>query len=235
MPTSGTDKYRAHYKGINSLVPNSLNMEHSVKPEGIIRIDPTHAFYRLLPYEQGHSKRLANFFYKHYEKKGYSPLQCYIKSLFAMWHDIGKIPIDPKIRDPKRKFQNLEEKRIMRKHPIYGLFIIMNDRVLQKNVERVDDEIFDIIFFHEKYDGTGYPAGYSGDQIPEIARVGKVFDDFDSVVDKDREYNGTHPPDECMEMLREKSGEYYDPEILDFALNEVMTKEFLTRLYPYWF
>ena len=64
---------------------------------------------------------------------------------------------------------------------------------------------------HEKWDGTGYPRGLAGEQIPLPARLFAVVDVYDAVT-SDRPYRGPMPHDEAMDLVRAGSGSHFDPE-----------------------
>jgi HD-GYP domain-containing protein (c-di-GMP phosphodiesterase class II) len=74
-----------------------------------------------------------------------------------------------------------------------------------------------LLCHHEKWDGTGYPFGLSGDQIPLYARIFAVVDVWDALV-SDRSYRKAEPPDVIAEYLRGQAGEHFDPAIVNAFL-----------------
>src|SRR4030042_3095038 len=92
-----------------------------------------------------------------------SPEEARLIEFGALLHDIGKIGIDDRILRKKEKLTN-EEWYIIRKHALKGANIVR----LIPNLEKITDII---LYHHERYDGTGYPEGLKGDQIPLGARI----------------------------------------------------------------
>jgi len=71
-----------------------------------------------------------------------------------------------------------------------------------------------IVHHHERYDGTGYPEGLKGDEIPLISRVLSVVDSFNAMT-SDRPYRDKLSPDKAIEELKRHSGTLYDPKIVN--------------------
>ncbi len=131
----------------------------------------------------------------------------------ATLHDVGKIKISDMILNKPGKFTP-EEYEIMKNHAPYGGDIVKD--VLGKNA---DDELLMITqdiarYHHEKWDGSGYPLGLKGEEIPLSARIMAVADVFDALVSK-RVYKDAMSVDKAMEILKKDSGSHFDPEIVD--------------------
>lgn len=123
----------------------------------------------------------------------------------AILHDIGKIGIpDAILRKPGRL--SPEEFAIMKKHPEYGWAIVR----LLPNMERTS--LF-ILHHHESYDGTGYPGGLKGAEIPTGARIVSVIDTFDAMVSA-RPYRKALPFEEALRRLIRGSGTQFDPAVI---------------------
>jgi HD-GYP domain-containing protein (c-di-GMP phosphodiesterase class II) len=123
----------------------------------------------------------------------------------AFLHDIGKIAIPDKIL-LKPGPLNEEEFRIMRTHVVQGLDIIHHSSFLRGAEIIVGGH-------HERYDGTGYPRGLSGKDIPPIARLFTIVDVFDALTSK-RPYKPALPLDESLRLMAEESGKAFEPEYL---------------------
>jgi putative two-component system response regulator len=67
---------------------------------------------------------------------------------------------------------------------------------------------------HEKWDGTGYPLGLSGEDIPLAARITAVADVFDALTSR-RPYKPPFPLNRCFEIMQEERGKHFDPKVLD--------------------
>ena len=123
----------------------------------------------------------------------------------ALLHDVGKLAVPEYIISKPGKL-TAEEFEKMKVHPIVGAEIL----------ERVNFPypVVPIVrCHHEKYDGTGYPAGLSGEQIPIGARILSVVDCFDALA-SDRQYRKALPLDQAMEIVAEQSGKAFDPRIV---------------------
>ena len=124
----------------------------------------------------------------------------------AVLHDIGKIGIpDALLSKPGRLSR--EEFEIMKKHPEYGWAIVR----LLPNFEQTS--LF-ILHHHENYDGTGYPGGLRGTEIPTGARIVSVIDTFDAMVSS-RPYRQGLPFEEAIRRLAREGGRQFDPAVVE--------------------
>lgn len=126
----------------------------------------------------------------------------------APMHDIGKIGIPDKILLKPGKLTN-EEFEIMKTHSTIGAKLLSdsNSRILQMAHEIA-------LTHHEKFNGKGYPAGLTGEDIPISGRIVAVSDTFDALTSK-RPYKDPYPPEVVFDILKKERGEHFDPEILD--------------------
>ncbi len=136
----------------------------------------------------------------------------YVKKA-ATLHDVGKIKISDVILNKPGKF-TLEEYEIMKKHAPYGGEIVKD--ILGKNA---DEELLQIArnvarYHHEKWDGSGYPEGLKGEEIPLCARIMAVADVFDALVSK-RVYKDAMMMDKAFQILARDAGRHFDPEIVE--------------------
>jgi putative nucleotidyltransferase with HDIG domain len=123
----------------------------------------------------------------------------------ALLHDIGKIGVpDAVLRKPGPLTE--EEWRIMRKHPELGAEIVTP-------VKRFEDVAPIILSHHERFDGTGYPKGLKGEEIPIGGRIVAVVDAFTAIT-SDRVYRKSRPIDEAISELRANSGTQFDPDVV---------------------
>jgi len=120
----------------------------------------------------------------------------------AILHDIGKIGTpDSILKKPSRLTD--EERAVIQKHPEYGWAVL---RVVP-GFERVS--LF-VLHHHEAYDGTGYPAGLRGDEIPIGSRIVSVMDSFDAMISS-RPYRKGLPLEEAIRRLQAGIGTQFDP------------------------
>ena len=164
------------------------------------------------------------------EKLGWDELQLDIFEQAAQLHDIGKIGIPDSILLKPGKLTP-EEFEIMQKHSGYGKKITQSLPNHELNVlcdhtklgarllESSDSPILAMaaviaISHHEKWDGSGYPLGLAGEDIPIEGRITAVADVFDALSSK-RPYKPPFPLDKCFQILEEGRGKHFDSNVLD--------------------
>jgi putative two-component system response regulator len=123
-------------------------------------------------------------------------------------HDVGKIAIpDSILLKPGSLTQ--EERRVMQRHTEIGYKILSGSRA---ELLRLAADL--AWTHHERFDGTGYPRGLRGEEIPLEGRIAAVADVFDALT-TDRVYRKAMPVDEAVELMRTERGKHFDPSILD--------------------
>jgi putative nucleotidyltransferase with HDIG domain len=130
----------------------------------------------------------------------------------ALLHDIGKICISEKILDKKGKLTE-EEWEIIKSHPQVGANIVSHARQL---VEFIPG----ILHHHERYDGSGYPKGLKGEEIPREARILAIADAF-AAMTADRPYSDALPTEGALDEMRRGAGTQFDPEMVKVFLSVV--------------
>ncbi|MHA4867634.1 HD-GYP domain-containing protein [Duganella sp. PWIR1] len=142
-----------------------------------------------------------------------------IKALFkaAPLHDIGKVSIpDAILLKPDRLTD--DEFEIMKKHTVYGRDAIVNVEHALGYTNTFLRYAREIAYSHqEKFDGSGYPQGLAGEAIPMSARLMAVADVYDALISK-RVYKPAFTHETAMEMIRQGSGEHFDPDVVDAML-----------------
>mgnify|MGYP006287768729 FL=1 len=128
----------------------------------------------------------------------------------ALLHDIGKIGVPDEILLKPGELSR-EEWRQMRRHPKIGYQILREIPFLVPAAEIV-------LAHHEWYDGSGYPAGLAGEQIPVGARVFAVADALDAIT-SDRPYRPSAHLEDALEEIRSCSGRQFDPEVVDVLVD----------------
>lgn len=124
----------------------------------------------------------------------------------AFLHDVGKIGIRDNILLKPGKLTD-EEFQTMRSHVMQGVDILAKSHWLQGARKVVE-------FHHEKFDGSGYPKGLKGGEIPLIARIFTIADVFDALTSR-RPYKNPFPIEETIPLMQEKRGSQFDPELLN--------------------
>lgn len=136
----------------------------------------------------------------------------------APLHDVGKIHIPDRILMGTGKLTD-EDYEIMKTHTTHGATII------QYAIDKMEDEDAGYLeeaknvahYHHEKWNGQGYPKGLKGEEIPLSARIMAVADVFDAIYSR-RSYKEPVPFEETIKILKENSGTYFDPLIVDAFL-----------------
>lgn len=131
-------------------------------------------------------------------------------------HDIGKIMIPDYIL-LKKGALTAQEWEIMCTHTSLGAKALSD---IYKNVEKNDfiDMAIDIAHYHhENWDGSGYPCGLKGKEIPLAARIVKVVDVYDAMLNQ-RAYKDRIPKEEALEWMADGAGKCFDPDIIQVFL-----------------
>lgn len=125
-------------------------------------------------------------------------------------HDIGKIGVADSVLNKAGKLTD-EEFSLMKRHPEIGYEIMSS---LGEEIEGVLDGIR---YHHERYDGSGYPDGLAGDEIPIVARILCLADSYDAMT-SNRVYRKRLTKDEVINELRRCSGSQFDPKLADIFI-----------------
>lgn len=129
--------------------------------------------------------------------------------LMSILHDVGKLNIpDAILKKPDRLTD--EEWQVMKTHAEHGVRILGDNPfyAIARDIAGAH---------HENWDGSGYPNGLEGEQIPLPARIVKVCDVFDALTSR-RPYKEPWPMDEALDLLRKEAGRQFDPQVVDALL-----------------
>jgi len=142
----------------------------------------------------------------------------------ALLHDIGKLAVPEHIISKPGRL-TAEEFERMKIHTVVGAEILERVKFPYPVVPIVRSH-------HERWNGTGYPDGLAGDQIPLGARILAVVDSFDAMA-SDRQYRRAMAPDEALAAVKAGSGELYDPKVVELLEKVYPTiREILRRCPP---
>lgn len=155
-------------------------------------------------YTYHHSERVAGYVRIIGRELGLSQDEIRNLHIGAVLHDIGKvrIPLEILTKEGSLSPQEWEE---VKKHPQYGVEVLAPFFLPQPVIEIV-------LHHHERYDGTGYPAGLKGEEIPFLARITSVADAFDAMT-VDRPYRRALSLPDALAELRRCAGSQFDPEV----------------------
>ncbi|OCL86399.1 Cyclic di-GMP phosphodiesterase response regulator RpfG [Aliarcobacter thereius] len=135
-------------------------------------------------------------------------------SLASPMHDIGKIAIPDSILNKPAKL-TAEEFEEMKTHAQKGFEMLnVSTRPLLQTAANI------ALTHHEKFDGTGYPNGLKGEEIPIFGRITALADVFDAI-SSDRCYKKAWPLDEALNYIKEQSGKHFDPKLVEVFFNNI--------------
>ena len=160
-------------------------------------------------YTNGHSSRVAEYARMIANKCGYSKVDQDEIYMAGLLHDVGKIGVPDEVINKEAKLTE-EEFALIRKHPVIG------NSILETIKERPKLAI-GARWHHERYDGTGYPDGLKGEEIPDVARIIAVADAYDAMTSK-RSYRDVLSRDKVIEEIKTCSGTQFDPVFADAML-----------------
>jgi diguanylate cyclase (GGDEF)-like protein len=166
-------------------------------------------------YTYGHSERVVIYCKLIAQEMKLTPHEKKILEYAAYLHDVGKIEIDREILN-KREGLDEKEWKILMQHPSWGADII-------RPVDSLKEILPIVLHHHERYDGTGYPAGLKGDEIPLLARILTVADSFDAMTSS-RPYKRRKTFEAAIQELIEYSGTQFHPEVIE-AFIRALKKE----------
>jgi PAS domain S-box-containing protein len=161
---------------------------------------------------EGHTQRVTEMTVALAREAGLDEAELLQVRWGSLLHDIGKMGIPDRILLKPGPLTD-EEWVIMKKHPTFAWEMISPIRYLHTAL--------DIPYcHHEKWDGTGYPRGLRGAQIPIPARIFAVVDVYDALT-SDRPYRKAWSKENTLDHIREQSGKHFDPEVVDTFLKVI--------------
>ncbi len=155
---------------------------------------------------EGHCQRVTELTLRLGQAMGMSEAELADLRRGALLHDIGKMGIPDSIL-LKRGPLSEEEWEIMRQHPVYAYQMLSKAPYLR--------QALDIPYcHHEKWDGSGYPRGLKGEEIPLAARIFAVVDAWDAL-NTDRPYRLASSKEKSLEEIRTQAGKHFDPKVVE--------------------
>jgi len=166
-------------------------------------------------YTAGHTDRVIKLAEQMAVNLQWSRREIETMTVGCMLHDIGKIGVPDSILNKPDQL-NEHEREIMQNHTLVGLRIV-------KEIELFKPAIPYIISHHERYDGTGYPKGLKGSEIPVEGRLLAVVDTFDAIM-SDRPYRRGAQLAVAIAELENNKEKQFDPEMVDAFLGVLRQK-----------
>ncbi|HSS20754.1 MAG TPA: HD domain-containing phosphohydrolase [Pyrinomonadaceae bacterium] len=154
----------------------------------------------------GHSERVVSYSLRLGREFGLDGERYKALEFGSLLHDIGKIGVPDMILRKPAKLTD-EEWVVMREHPMHGQQILRGIKFLEGAARVVAQH-------HEKWDGSGYPVGLSGEDIDICARIFSVADAFDAIT-SDRVYRKGKPYQAAAQELDDWAGKQFDPKVVD--------------------
>ena len=165
-------------------------------------------------FTRGHADRVSRIAGAIARDMGLPEKQIEQIELAGLLHDIGKIGVEDKILMKPMRLEP-DEQELMRRHPIYGASILEPSAALRPLVPLV-------LHHHENFDGSGYPEGLKGEDIPIGARIIIVADAYEAMT-SDRIYRKAIGHDRAMDQLNKYKGIQFDPRIVR-AIEQLLAK-----------
>ena len=166
-------------------------------------------------YLKGHSKRVAEYSREVAGRMGMSEDDCQAVYFAGLLHDIGKIGIPNSILDKQQKLTD-EEYDVIKRHCLLGSEIL-------KSMSAVPELAQVARWHHERYDGSGYPDGLKGEEIPIFARIISVCDTYDAM-SSERSYRKPLLREEIIGQLVKYRGIQFDPKVVDAMLTTLQAQ-----------
>ncbi len=163
------------------------------------------------PYTRGHSERVAEYAASLAEELGLEEREIEQVRMAAQLHDLGKVAIDSELLHKPSQLTAPEYEAIQR-HPEVGAEIVARVPELAALTEVVR-------FHHERWDGTGYAVGLSGDRIPLQARILAIADSYDAMTTA-RPYREALAPREALSEIANCAGSQFDPSLVGFFIQQ---------------
>lgn len=156
-------------------------------------------------YTKGHSERVADFCVALAHQKQWSNQECADLHKIALLHDVGKIGVPDAVLKKQEPLSDDEFIQI-KQHTLIGANIL-------KDITSLRYLSVGARSHHERFDGTGYPQGLKGCEIPEVARMIGIADAYDAMT-SDRCYRTRLPNTEARKRLLQGAGAQFDPELV---------------------
>jgi putative nucleotidyltransferase with HDIG domain len=158
-------------------------------------------------YTYNHSSRVSHLATMLAREMGFTESTVEMIEGGALLHDIGKLSVDAEILSKPGPLEP-EERVAIREHPLHSAEVVSRVELLKETADIVKHH-------HERPDGTGYPAGLKGHEIPVGARILNVADAFDAMI-SDRPYRRAKTVEQALDELRRGSGSEFDPVVVEY-------------------
>jgi len=209
--------YQQHLEQM--VAQRTVELKRALEGIKLASLDTIHRLTRAAEFKDedtgAHIERMSEYCASIARKMGYEKNEVENILYATPMHDVGKIGIPDRILLKPGKL-NAEEWEIMKKHTIIGAEILRgSDAEFMQMAEII------ALTHHEKWDGSGYPRGLRGTEIPSVGRIVAIADVFDALISK-RPYKEPFSTAKSLEIIKEGQGSHFDPEVVDafFAIKD---------------
>ncbi|MCC7117007.1 MAG: PAS domain S-box protein [Anaerolineales bacterium] len=164
---------------------------------------------------EGHTQRVTELTLRVARKLGYSEDELVHIRRGALLHDMGKMAIPDEILQKPGPLTE-DEWKVMRKHPEHAYNMLSAIAYLHPALDIP-------LFHHERWDGSGYPKGLKGEDIPKIARLFAIVDVWDAL-SSDRPYRKSMPRKDVIAYIKENASRLFDPTLVEVFLSLIETQ-----------
>lgn len=164
------------------------------------------------PYTRGHSRRVAMYAAEIAKRMGLPESEVQNIYYAGLLHDAGKISVPDAVLNKPGKLTD-EERKTIQSHTVAGGKML-------KQLSSIKGIRETALYHHERYDGTGYPEGLQGENIPLYARIVGVADSYDAM-SSNRVYRRHLNKDEIIEEIQQGAGTQFDPDILKYMVDMI--------------
>jgi HD-GYP domain-containing protein (c-di-GMP phosphodiesterase class II) len=220
----GDRRYLLHYKpldGSDLIAAYGFNVTDLLQANDEVINTQKELVYRMGEIGETRSKETGNHVKRvaEYSKQlallaGLSPDKAELLKMASPMHDIGKVAIPDSVLNKPGKLDP-DEWEIMKTHASIGYDLLCHsDRPILQAAAIVAGQ------HHEKWDGTGYPGGFSGEEIHIYGRITALADVFDALA-SERVYKKAWPLKKVLDLIREQRGRHFDPNLVDLLLSNL--------------
>ncbi|WP_320173736.1 HD domain-containing phosphohydrolase [Maridesulfovibrio sp.] len=213
------DEIKSFESDLNELVESrTLELREALSKLDKAHVETIHHLCAAAEYKDeetaNHLVRMAEYSRILAEQKGLDKETVQLIHTSSPMHDIGKIGIPDNILLKAGKL-TAEEWEVMKSHAVIGGNILS-----MGSSDYISMGAVIALSHHEKWDGSGYPSGFSGEEIPLPGRICAIADVFDALTSK-RPYKEPFSLEKSLEIMKEGRGTHFDPELIDLFFENI--------------